>query len=85
MYFVYILYSLSIDKYYIGKSQNVDNRLTYHNSKFNTIWTKRGKPWVLEKVLEFSDSKEASKAETFIKKQKSRYFIEKIITNGFTG
>ena len=76
-YFVYILYSKSIDKYYIGKSENPTKRLEFHNSVFNKIWTKRGQPWDLIKTLEFDNSTLASKIEIYIKKQKSRKFIEK--------
>jgi putative endonuclease len=82
-YFVYILYSKKLDKYYVGKSNNPQNRLIFHNSTFNRIWTKRGQPWQLKKVLKFEDSTEASKAERFIKRQKSRKLIERIIENGW--
>ena len=82
-YFVYILYSESIDKYYIGKTENLENRLNYHNSSSNKIWTKRGKKWKLIKSIEFKNSTLASKAERFIKKQKSRKFIQKIINEGW--
>jgi len=82
-HFVYILYSQTIDKYYVGKSEIVENRLNYHNSDSNKIWTKRGKPWELKKAIEFENSTLASKAERFIKKQKSRIFIERIISEGW--
>ena len=31
----------SIDKYYVGKTKSVQNRLKFHNSKLNKIWSKR--------------------------------------------
>ena len=82
-YFVYLLYSERIDKYYVGKSENPANRLNYHNSEVNNIWTKRGKPWESKTTIEFENEAQASKAERFIKKQKSRKFIEKIINEGW--
>ena len=82
-YFVYILYSESIDKYYVGKSEYPENRLTYHNSDSNKIWTKRGKPWESKTTIEFENEAQATKAERFIKNQKSRTFIEKIISEGW--
>ncbi|MEQ8625399.1 MAG: GIY-YIG nuclease family protein [Vicingaceae bacterium] len=82
-YFVYILYSERIDKYYVGKSENPNNRLNYHNSDNNRIWTKRGKPWESKTSIEFENEAQATKAERFIKKQKSRKFIEKIISEGW--
>ena len=82
-YFVYILYSKSIDKYYAGKSENPTIRLNYHNSDSNKIWTKRGKPWESKTSIEFENEAQATKAERFIKKQKSRMFIEKIVSKGW--
>jgi len=84
-YYVYILFSESTDKYYVGKTENPENRLTYHNSEFNRIWTNRGKPWKLVKLIEFENSTLSSKAERFIKKQKSRKFIEDIVGFGWKG
>ncbi len=83
-HFVYILYSKRIDKYYVGKTENVDKRTEYHNSEFNKIWTNRGKPWELVQTLEFENSTLTSKAEHFIKKQKSRKLIEKIVREGWS-
>lgn len=74
-YFVYILYSEKIDKYYVGKTENPKVRLEFHNSDLNRIWTKRGQPWKIVKLIEFENSTLSSKSERFIKKQKSRKFI----------
>jgi putative endonuclease len=74
-YFVYILYSEKIDKYYVGKTENPKVRLEFHNSDHNRIWTKRGQPWKIVKLIEFENSTLSSKSERFIKKQKSRKFI----------
>ncbi len=84
-YYVYILYSKEIDKYYVGKTENPKNRLAYHNSEANRIWTKRGKPWILVKLIEFDNSTLSSSAERFIKRQKSRKFIEILIEKGWQG
>ena len=82
-FYVYILYSPSIDKYYIGFSENPEKRLEQHNSELNSKWTKNGQPWILNKTFEFRTRSEAMKIEKFIKKQKSRQFIEKIIEQGW--
>lgn len=39
-HYVYILYSPGIDKYYVGKSANPTERLKFHNSDLNKIWTR---------------------------------------------
>ena len=74
-YFVYILYSEKIDKYYVGKTEDPKVRLEFHNSDLNRIWTKRGQPWEIVKLIEFENSTLSSKSERFIKKQRSRKFI----------
>ncbi len=84
-YFVYILYSEKIDKYYVGKTENPEGRLSFHNSEINGIWTKRGQPWELVKLIAFENSTLQSKAERFIKRQKSRKLIEGIIKKGWVG
>ena len=82
-HFVYILHSKKLDKFYVGKSSNPLRRLEYHNSNDNRIWSKRGQPWQLKRVIEFENSHAASNAEVFIKRQKSRKFIESLIKSGW--
>ncbi len=82
-FFVYILYSHSIDKYYVGKTQHLERRIEFHNSESNRIWTRRGRPWELRAVINCETAEQSAKTELFIKKQKSRRFIEKIIAHGF--
>ena len=81
-YYVYILHSPSIDKYYVGQTSNIENRLKFHNSsEYNKIWTKHGIPWELV-YLEKCENKSASlKREKYIKRQKSRVFIEELISS----
>ena len=81
-YFLYILYSKRIDKYYIGRSENPQQRLISHNN-YPKGWTKRGIPWRLVFTKEFPDKKSADFWERFIKVQKSKQLIEKIINNEF--
>ncbi len=76
---LYILYSKSRDRYYVGSTKNLDRRLSEHNSG-QTISTRSGKPW--EKVFshEFYNSQSGLKAERRIKKLKSRKIIKEIIS-----
>jgi len=77
-FYVYILYSLSKDKYYIGSCENVDIRLIRHNSGRNHS-TKSGIPWELKKIEVYNLRREAYQREVFIKRMKSRKFIEQVI------
>ncbi len=78
-YFVYILYSVKIDRYYIGFSQDVERRLFYHNLG-KKGWTKRGVPWELVFKYKCKDKKHAMQVEKMIKLQKSRKYIENLIS-----
>ena len=76
--YVYIIQSEKDLSYYIGYSANPESRLIKHN-KSNTGYTARKKPWRLLYTEEFTTKSEALKREKFIKAQKSRDFIEKLI------
>jgi putative endonuclease len=47
-FYVYILYSNKINKYYTGYREDISTRLTKHN-QHSTPSTKSGIPWVLVK------------------------------------
>ena len=79
MFTTYILYSESRDRYYIGSSQNPDQRLIQHNSGRNKS-TKTGIPWKVVHQEHFETLTEARARENFIKKMKSREFILKVIS-----
>jgi putative endonuclease len=81
-YYVYILFSERIGKYYVGYSEFPEKRLEFHYSELNKIWSKRGQPWRLEKVISFSSKTEALKAERYIKNKKSVSYISRIIQTG---
>jgi len=46
MYYCYILFSKSINKHYIGVTENVYQRLNDHNTGISK-WTKNKGPWAL--------------------------------------
>jgi putative endonuclease len=75
-YFVYILKSELNGQYYIGQTQNLENRVTKHNNK-EVKSTARNAPWVIIHSEKFDNRKEAMKREKQIKAWKSRKMIEK--------
>jgi putative endonuclease len=86
MYYLYILYSESADKYYAGHSANPWQRLEQHLSNSGDKYTGSYKDWKLVAVFEVSQFKgDADKIEKFIKKQKSRRLIETILKDNFIG
>ena len=78
MYFTYILYSSTKDKYYVGCCQDVDERLRKHNSNHADFTGKTG-DWVIAWTEEHASKTDALKREKQIKAWKSRKMIEKLI------
>ncbi len=67
MFYVYIIYSLSFDKYYRGYSENPLRRLEQHN-RGESNYTKSFGPWSLVFVQSFELKKDALKREKVLKK-----------------
>lgn len=82
MYYLYILYSTKINKYYVGYSSNPVRRLGEHNSLENKNWTQRGQPWELKVSISHDTEGDAKKAEKKVKNLKSRKVIEQVIEKG---
>ena len=74
----YILYSSTLDKYYIGSTTDMTRRLADHN-RGKEKFTKTGCPWELMYKEEFVELKHARERERNIKKQKSRKYIESLL------
>lgn len=80
MFFIYILYSPSSDKYYLGYTENVANRIFMHNNPIRASFTSKHKPWILKRAFQVGTNKTlALKLERRIKKMKSRKYLEKLI------
>ena len=80
MFIVYILYSSSIDKYYVGYTNDLERRLSEHNRKKGK-YTDGGIPWHLVHKEEYEGKNGAMDREKFIKSQKSRQYILSIISS----
>jgi putative endonuclease len=79
--FLYIIYSNSKDRYYVGHSDNLLRRIPEHNAA-RCKATKFGVPWTLVFSKSFNSRAEAMKEEYRIKRMKSRKFIERLIASG---
>jgi putative endonuclease len=77
-YFLYILKSLSANKFYVGISQNPILRLQYHNS-FEKGFTSRYRPWEIVFTKELDSKEKATALEKKIKSWKSSKMIQRII------
>jgi len=80
MYTVYIIYSLSKSKYYIGQTNNIDDRIKRHNNK-QSLSTKNGVPWKLIYTKKLQTRSEAVLLETKIKKRGAKRYLQDINFN----
>jgi len=83
---VYILYSESTDKFYVGSSreETATNRLRSHNSEKGRF-TRGGRPWRLVYEEWVSDYTEARKRENFLKSGVGRRWIKEKFKDGMEG
>ncbi len=82
MHYFYIIYSYSTDSYYIGETQDLENRIIKHNNHtFQKAYTKKAKDWEYVLKYECGNRSNAQKIERFVKKMKSSVFIQKLIKN----
>ena len=82
MFYVYILFSESFDKYYVGHSNDYLRRLNEHNSNIRMTFTHKYKPWKLKAFFKVNENRgDAMKIEKYIKRQKSRKVIIRLIND----
>ena len=78
-YFTYILYSEKFDCYYYGQTQDLEVRLSKHNSGFVKS-SARYLPWKLYACKEFSTRSQAFSMERKLKNCKGRMRMLEFIT-----
>jgi len=66
---VYIIYSSLLDQYYVGKSDNIEERLFRHNNSGSKS-TKKANDWEVVYTEIYQSNSEAVKRELAIKKKK---------------
>ncbi|MBW7888356.1 MAG: GIY-YIG nuclease family protein [Bacteroidetes bacterium] len=77
-YFLYILKSVSHNRYYIGQTSNLQERLKRHNRGDNKS-TKPYTPWKLIYSESFHSRAEAVKRESFLKSPSGWIELQNII------
>ena len=76
---VYVLYSPSINQYYIGSCKELSERLAQHLSKeIPGAFTGKAKDWILYFSMNGLNYEQARQIEKHIKKMKSRKYIENL-------
>jgi putative endonuclease len=74
-YFVYIIWSDKLKKFYAGSTQDLANRISEHN-KGEAKFTSKGIPWVLIWNIEVETKLEAVRQELRIKKRGIKRFLD---------
>jgi putative endonuclease len=82
MYYVYILWSDTLNKKYVGITNDLKRRHKEHNSG-KSNYTNRGKPWKLVYYAAFISKPDAENEELFLKSGKGRERIKLLLTDTF--
>jgi len=79
-FFCYILYSKSINRYYVGYTSDIEERLKIHNtgSFGKRFYTYKASDWEVFLVIPSKTIEQAVFVESRIKKMKSRKYIENL-------
>lgn len=85
MYSLYVLRSRRNGRFYTGSSENVAIRLKQHNGELPSpgVSTVAGRPWEPVYACEYSSRSAAMAAERYIKRMKSRRWIEKLVSGEY--
>ncbi|WP_373493325.1 GIY-YIG nuclease family protein [Aquiflexum sp.] len=76
---VYILYSKSIDRFYIGYTENIESRIDQHNKHvFKGSFTDKAEDWQIFHLITNLTESTAKLIEKHIKKNKSRTYLENL-------
>jgi putative endonuclease len=81
MFSAYILQSQKTRRYYIGSSEDIENRLEEHNSG-ETKSIRKGIPWKLIHNEQFETRAETVKKEKQIKARGAKRYLESLNKSG---
>ncbi len=80
IFYVYILYSSILDQYYIGHTENLQDRIFRHNNSRSKS-TKKANDWDMKYTEAFESRSAAMHIELETKKKKSRKYIDQLISS----
>ena len=76
---VYILYSIHLDRFYVGMTVDFENRLEQHNSGFyDNSYTKKTNDWESFLLIECINKRQSLMIEKHIKNMKSVTYIKNL-------
>ena len=77
-HYCYIIYSKSLNRFYVGETSDFEQRLSFHNLGFSEF-TSKATDWELFLLIECRDRAMASAIERHIKSMKSGKYIRNLV------
>jgi len=78
-YFVYILYSEKLSRYYTGSTSDISIRMGFHDNAEARKFTAKADDWQLAFSLACNNKPQALAIERHIKAMKSKVYIQNLI------
>ena len=86
MWYVYVLYSMSAQKSYVGYTNDIERSIFEHNVSKIRGFTSRYRPWTLIHTESYSDKGSAIAREKYLKtgrgREEVKLFISYYFNNG---
>ena len=78
-FYVYVIYSGKIDRFYVGYTSDIESRLVQHRIHvFRGSFTDKSEDWDIYFLIECRSESQAISIEKHIKKNKSRKYFENL-------
>ena len=78
MYYVYVLVSLSRNYIYVGMTDNLERRISYHNAGYNKT-TRAYRPFRTLLTEQFASRMEARNREKYLKSGVGKEFLKMLL------
>ncbi len=76
---VYILHSKTLNRFYIGYTSNLEERLIFHSNSDSKKFTYKASDWVLFYTIACDSKVQGLQIEKHIKTMKSKTYIENLV------
>ena len=81
-FYVYIIYNIKHDKFYIGQTYSLKKRIFEHKNGLSKYTSKFDGEWIFVYKEKYGARAEAMKREKFLKNQKNNNFYKKLCKTG---
>ena len=79
MHYVYILHSQTLNRFYVGQTQNLEQRINFHHNPTNKkAFVAKANDWELNYNIACNSNNQALAIEKHIKRMKSKKYIQNL-------